>query len=227
MSLSVSQLTKSFPTAEGILPIIMECSFQLGQGQSLSVAGPSGSGKSTLLNIIGTLEPADSGTVLLDSQNVLELTVAELPEFRRRKIGFIFQDHHLLPQCTVLENVLIPFLAEGRISSEQQLKAVELLERTGLKDRLNHRPAEISGGERQRAAIARAFVYEPELLLADEPTGNLDRKTAAAVFDLLLELTAGKILLLVTHDPVLAARTTFQGHIENGIFTYRELLKTF
>ncbi|MCL2745459.1 MAG: ABC transporter ATP-binding protein [Planctomycetaceae bacterium] len=218
MSLSVSQLTKSFPTAEGVLPIITDCSFRLDKGQSLSVAGPSGSGKSTLLNIIGTLEPADSGTIMLDFENVLTLPAAKLPEFRRHKIGFVFQDHHLLPQCTVLENVLMPFLAEGRISDEQRQKAVYLLERTGLKERLNHRPAEISGGERQRAAIARAFVYEPELLLADEPTGNLDRKTAGEVFDLLLELTAGKMLLLVTHDPVLAAKTSKQGHIGNGVF---------
>ena len=219
--LTVSHITKEFPVRSGTLPILRDCSFELRTGQSLSVVGPSGSGKSTLLGILGTLEPATSGTVKLDDIDVLALSEAELPVFRRHRIGFVFQEHHLLPQCTALENVLMPLLAEGRISDEQKSRAVELLSRVGLSTRLEHRPAELSGGERQRVAIARSLIYGPSLLLADEPTGNLDRTSAASIGDLLLELANDSMLVLVTHDPHLAARTTLQYEIDNGVLAPR------
>jgi lipoprotein-releasing system ATP-binding protein len=153
---------------------------------------------------------------VLNSIDFSSLLERDLPRFRRQNIGFVFQDHHLLPQCSTLENVLIPFLAEGKISKEQRQWGIELLQRVGLADRLDHRPAELSGGERQRAAIARAFVYRPALILADEPTGNLDKANAERIAELLLELTAESMLILVTHDPVLAARTQRQGRLNDG-----------
>lgn len=216
LSLIVSHIEKSFPTQAGPLPVLRDCSFELEPSRSLSVVGPSGSGKSTLLGILGTLEPADRGSIRLDSIEVLELPASELPAFRRHRIGFIFQDHHLLPQIGALENVLMPFLAEGRITKEQEERAVFLLDRVGLSDRRNHRPAELSGGQRQRVAIARALVYQPSLLLADEPTGNLDRESAALVGDLLLELAQSAMLLLATHDLALASRTNRQLRLEEG-----------
>jgi len=214
--LIVSDITKDYPIRDGMLPVLRKCSFQLETAQSLSIVGPSGSGKSTLLGILGTLEPPTSGSIRLGDVDVTTLAERQLPEFRRRRIGFVFQEHHLLPQCGALENVLVPFLAEGRISKERRERGMMLLERVGLKDRSDHRPAELSGGERQRVAIARALVYEPTLLLADEPTGNLDRSTATSITELLLELSAASILVLVTHDPNLAAKTTRQGRIDDG-----------
>jgi lipoprotein-releasing system ATP-binding protein len=216
LSLIVSQISKKYPVRSGWLPILGDCSFELELGQSLSVVGPSGSGKSTLLSILGTLETASSGSVCLDNIQVLSLSEKELPKFRRYKIGFVFQEHHLLPQCTALENVLIPFLGEGRISKEQYNRACFLLQHVGLADRLEHRPAELSGGERQRIAIARSLVYSPSLILADEPTGNLDRNSATMVGDLLLELSKTTMLVIATHDPVLASRTSQQFQINSG-----------
>ncbi len=219
MPLIVRHITKEYAVRgeTQTLPVLRDCSFELQAGQSLSVVGPSGSGKSTLLAILGTLEPATSGAMTLDGMNIQALSARELPAFRRRQIGFVFQEHHLLPQCSALENVLMPFLAEGRISDEHKNRGVELLKRVGLEERLDHRPGELSGGERQRVAIARALVFSPSLLLADEPTGNLDRSTASAIGDLLLELSADSMLVLVTHDPGLAARTTRQSEIDAGI----------
>jgi lipoprotein-releasing system ATP-binding protein len=214
--LTVANITKDYPIRDGVLPVLRDCSFRLEAGQSLSIVGPSGSGKSTLLGILGTLEPPTSGSIRLNETEVMTLSERELPEFRRRQIGFVFQEHHLLPQCGVLENVLVPFLAEGRITKERQERGMMLLERVGLKDRRDHRPSELSGGERQRTAIARSLVYEPALLLADEPTGNLDRSTATLIAELLLELSAASMLVLVTHDPNLAAMTTHQSRIDDG-----------
>jgi lipoprotein-releasing system ATP-binding protein len=147
------------------------------------------------------------------------LSDRELPRFRRRNIGFVFQEHHLLPQCNALENVLIPFLAEGRITAEQRRWGTELLERVGLSSRLAHLPSELSGGERQRVAIARALVHRPALILADEPTGNLDRTSATLIGDLLLELVQTSMLILVTHDPGLATRTQRQATLNGGSLT--------
>jgi len=216
MSLTVSHIYKSYPVRDGTLEVLRDCSFELKSGESLSISGPSGSGKSSLLSILGTLESATSGSVLLNDINVSTLSERDLPLFRRRNIGFVFQEHHLLPQCSALENVLIPFLAEGRISAGQRQWGTELLERVGLSDRLDHRPSELSGGERQRIAIARALVNRPALILADEPTGNLDRTNAEHIGSLLLELAETSMLILVTHDSVLAARTQDRVTLHGG-----------
>jgi lipoprotein-releasing system ATP-binding protein len=168
--------------------------------------GPSGSGKSTLLYILGTLDTPSAGTVHLDGKNPFALRERELAPFRNRSLGFIFQDHHLLPQCSVLENVLLPTLVGLDDGPTMKTRALKLLERVGLSDRLEHRPAELSGGERQRVAVARALIHKPALVLADEPTGNLDRVSAQAVGTLLLEICKeeNSILVTVTHSPELA-----------------------
>ena len=174
----------------------------------MAILGPSGSGKSTLLHILGTLDRPTSGRVLLDGTDTARLTEPELADFRNRKIGFVFQDHHLLPQCSVLENVLLPAIATGTAGPEAIARARMLIDRVGLTARSDHRPAELSGGERQRTALARALVNRPGLLLADEPTGNLDRSTARVIADLLVELERGEetMLVVVTHSLELAAR---------------------
>ena len=220
--LNVSQITKDYPTRSGTISVLKDCTFSLQPGESLAVVGPSGSGKSTLLNILGTLEPPTSGSYELGGISPLGLAENDLAVFRRDRIGFIFQDHHLLPQCGALENVLIPFLADGTVSPPQKAYAEELLDRFGLADRLDHRPAELSGGERQRVAIARALVRRPSLVLADEPTGNLDRTTAATIAELfqrLLEHSQGNknMLILVTHDRELARRMNDVREIDQGI----------
>ncbi len=206
MSLVVSSLTKSFETRSGVLPILKGIDLQLESGEALAVTGPSGSGKSTLLYIIGTLDRPTSGKVMLNNVNPFELPEAELATFRNRQIGFVFQDHHLLPQCSVLENVLVPTLISKVDRVETEKYAKELLNRVGLGNRMEHRPAELSGGERQRAAIARALVLKPTLLLADEPTGNLDRTNAHSIANLLLELQQSQklSLIVVTHSMELA-----------------------
>lgn len=205
--LAITDLTKSYPTPAEPLVILDGVNLSLTGGDSLAVVGPSGSGKSTLLAVLGVLDAPTSGSVKLDGQDPFALLRDAQAQFRADQIGFVFQDHHLLPQCTVLENVLVPFLATGAAGDAEQSKARELLDRVGLSNRLTHRPAELSGGERQRVAIARALVRDPALLLADEPTGNLDLTTAADVARLLLELQAslGSILVTVTHSMELAA----------------------
>jgi lipoprotein-releasing system ATP-binding protein len=206
MSLSVKQLCKDFPTRSGPLPVLRGIDLELARGDSLAVMGPSGSGKSTLLHILGTLERPTGGTVRLDNQDPFALDEPTLADFRNQHVGFVFQDHHLLPQCSVLENVLVPTLVSKDGAAGAEKWASELLDRVGLTQRLNHRPAELSGGERQRVAVARALVRRPVLLLADEPTGNLDRRTAQSVGQLLLELHAQEktILVVVTHSAELA-----------------------
>ncbi len=207
MSLAVRDLSKDYPTRSGPLPILRGVNVSLARGESLAVMGPSGSGKSTLLHILGTLDRPTAGTVALDGTDPFALPEAELAAFRNRRIGFVFQDHHLLPQCSVLENVLIPTLVSlDTDPAATEGYARQLLQRVGLADRLEHRPAELSGGERQRVAVARALVLKPALLLADEPTGNLDRKTAQAVGELLLDLhrQENTVLVVVTHSPDLA-----------------------
>jgi len=216
VSLIVSRLCKSYPVRGGALEVLRDCFLELKSGESLSISGPSGSGKSSLLSILGTLEPATSGSVLLNEIDTSALSERRLPIFRRRNIGFVFQEHHLLPQCSALENVVIPFLAEGKISAEQRNWGTELLGRVGLADRLDHRPSELSGGERQRVAIARALVNRPALILADEPTGNLDRENAGHIGDLLLELAEEAMLILVTHDLTLAMRTQRKVTLQEG-----------
>jgi lipoprotein-releasing system ATP-binding protein len=215
MGLVVERLDKEFPTRSGPLAVLSGVSLSLAAGEALAVMGPSGSGKSTLLHLIGTLDRPTRGTVRLDGADPFALREPQLADFRNRSIGFVFQDHHLLPQCTVLENVLIPTLinADGK-SSETESWAKSLLERVGLSGRLDHRPAELSGGERQRVAVARALVRKPVLLLADEPTGNLDRRSAQAVGELLLDLHRQEqtMLVVVTHSAELAG--LFQKRME-------------
>jgi lipoprotein-releasing system ATP-binding protein len=205
--LAVSQVSKSYPTPRGPLEVLSGVSFSLSRGDAVAIMGPSGSGKSTLLYILGALDPPTSGTVTLDGRNPFELPEKELAAFRNKQVGFVFQDHCLLPQCSVLENVLVPTLvAESRNGASERARA--LLEQVGLKQRMEHRPAELSGGEQQRVAIARALVREPLLLLCDEPTGNLDQQSAETVASMLLDLHRSQktILVLVTHNPSLAAR---------------------
>lgn len=206
MSLHVSHLCKEYPTRSGPLPVLRDVCLDLHRGESLAIMGPSGSGKSTLLHLLGTLEKPTSGEIHLDGKDPFALPEWGLADFRNRHIGFIFQDHHLLPQCSVLENVLIPTLVGPGGRAEVEAWARQLLERVGLSGRLEHRPAELSGGERQRVAVARALIQHPILLLADEPTGNLDRRTAQAVGQLLLDLHRQEqtVLVVVTHSTELA-----------------------
>lgn len=206
--LEIDRLTKHFPTRGEPLVVLRDVSFQLSAGDNLAVIGPSGSGKSTLLHIVGTLDSPTTGTVRLDECDPFALPADQLATFRNEKIGFVFQEHHLLPQLSVLENVLIPAIAQGPASAESMDRARDLLERVGLSDRIEHRPAELSGGERERVAVARALICRPQLVLADEPTGNLDRANTARICDLLLELQAqeGAMLIVVTHSLNVAGR---------------------
>jgi lipoprotein-releasing system ATP-binding protein len=204
--LTVSDLRKEYPTPAAPLVVLKGVNLQLSPGQSLAIVGPSGSGKSTLLNILGTLDTPSGGSVRVGDVDPFALSANDLAAFRSRSIGFIFQDHHLLPQCTALENVLLPRLALGKTTEDDRRRAVELLGQVGLANRVTHLPAELSGGERQRVAIARALVNRPAVLLCDEPTGNLDSRTADTVADLLLSLTRETILIGVTHSEQLASR---------------------
>jgi lipoprotein-releasing system ATP-binding protein len=203
--LEVRNLTKEYPAADGLLRVLTEVDITVDSGEAASIIGPSGSGKSTLLYIMGALEPPTSGAVRLDNENPFTLDEKGLSAFRNEKVGFVFQDHHLLPQCTVLENVLVPTLVTQTDASAEDW-ALELLEQVGLSPRLNHRPYALSGGEKQRVALARALIMKPRLLLCDEPTGNLDGNSTKAVMDLLLKLhkTQKNILVLVTHNMEIA-----------------------
>lgn len=214
VDLRVKDLSKTFPSATGELTILQGVNLEMRRGHAVSITGPSGSGKSTLLYIIGTLDTPTSGTLEILGQNPFARSAKEMAQFRNKSIGFVFQDHHLLPQCTVLENVLIPALAGAGVTPATESRAKQLLERVGLKERLTHRPAQLSGGERQRVGICRGLINEPVLLLADEPTGNLDQKTAESIGTLLLEIAAEQntLLLCVTHSQDLAKR--FPDHRE-------------
>ncbi len=219
MTLAVSNLRKDYPTRSGPLPVLAGVDLTLDRGESLAVTGPSGSGKSTLLHILGTLDRPSAGTVAVDGSDPFAMPEPELAAFRNRRVGFVFQDHHLLPQCNVLENVLIPTLVNRESNpSEAETYARELLKRVGLGERLTHRPAELSGGERQRVAVARALVQKPTLLLADEPTGNLDRTNAHAIGELLLGLHREDrtVLVVVTHSPELAKLFPRQAEMADG-----------
>ncbi len=205
--LKVDHVSKEYPAPNGPLQIVSDVSLSLARGDAVSIMGPSGSGKSTLLYLMGALEPPTSGTISLDGQNLFELREKELAGFRNKEIGFIFQDHCLLPQCSVLENVLTPTLVSATDDGSED-RARVLLNAVGLADRLDHRPAQLSGGEKQRVALARALIMKPQLLLCDEPTGNLDHKSAEVVASLLLDLHQQQqnILVVVTHSAELAAR---------------------
>lgn len=216
--LVVEKVTKEFSTQEASLPILREVSLSLSSGQNLAILGPSGCGKSTLLHLIGGLDRPTSGKVLLEGEELSSMNDTKLARFRNERIGFIFQDHHLLPQLSVLENTLIPALAFGTPSKEQEARAKALIERVGLSHRLSHRPGELSGGERQRVGVARALLLRPKLLLADEPTGNLDRTNGEAVGTLLLQMQQEEntMLVVVTHSPQLAERMQRRMQILDG-----------
>ena len=205
--LKVENVSKEYSTPAGSLRIVSNVSLSLAPGSALSIMGPSGSGKSTLLYMLGALEPPSSGTISLKGQNPFLLNAKQLAAFRNQQIGFVFQDHCLLPQCSVIENVLTPTMISTMNGDEPSRRATELLQQVGLADRLDHRPAQLSGGEKQRVALARALIMRPQLLLCDEPTGNLDQKSAEVVADLLLDThrQSQTILIVVTHSNELAA----------------------
>ena len=215
--LEVSGVSKEYVTPRGPLPILSGVSLSLERGDAAAIMGPSGAGKSTLLYILGALEQPSAGTVTLDGRNPYQMTEKEAAAFRNQSIGFLFQDHCLLPQCSVLENVLVPTLV-GAGGDAHPERARRLLAQVGLGDRLDHRPAELSGGEKQRAALARALIRKPLLLLCDEPTGNLDQASADVVASLLLDLHRQQetILVVVTHSAELAARFPLRYELRNA-----------
>jgi lipoprotein-releasing system ATP-binding protein len=219
--LIAKDITKSYPTPRGELPILSGISLTLTRGDAIAIMGPSGSGKSTLLYILGALEPPTGGVITLDSQNPFDLGERAQAAFRNKHIGFVFQDHSLLPQLSVLENVLTPTLAAAKADGDpagDERRAREILDQVGLTDRLDHRPGELSGGEKHRAAVARALIRDPSVLLCDEPTGNLDRTSADAVAQLLLDLHARHktILVVVTHNAALAERFPVRYEMDGG-----------
>lgn len=217
--LIADDLTKQFATRGEPLVVLRGISLRLAAGENLAIVGPSGSGKSTLLSLLGAIDSPTSGQLTLDGQNPAQLEEPALAAFRNQKIGFVFQDHHLLPQCSALENVLLPTIPLGPASQETIARAEELLKRVGLGDRLDHRPAELSGGERQRVALARALINRPLLLLADEPTGNLDRTTAERIAQLMLDLQQQEpmMLVVVTHSRRLADQMERQVELDEGV----------
>ncbi len=209
------------PGEAGSVCVLKDITLKVEKGQSLVIVGPSGSGKSTLLNIIGALDRPSAGKVLFDGRNFAELNDIELARIRNKEIGFVFQLHHLLPQCTVLENVLVPTLVDKShtLRKEAQKRAIELLERVGLEDLLLHRPGELSVGQRQRTAVVRALINRPKLLLADEPTGSLDEQTSQNIAELLVELNKSEhvTLIVVTHSLRLAECIGQVMELSNGV----------
>lgn len=215
--LEVIRVSKSYSSPRGSLQILDNISFQLSPGESLSIMGPSGCGKSTLLNILGALDAPTDGHVRLDGTDPHQLNPEQQAEFRNKRVGFVFQDHCLLPQLTVLENVLTPVLV-GSALPDAAGRARLLLEKVGLSERLDHRPGELSGGERQRVSIARALIRNPMLLLCDEPTGNLDHRTGEGVCELLtaLQKEQQSILVVVTHSAETARHFGDVVRLEDG-----------
>jgi len=215
--LTVSHVNKEYPAPHGPLTVLSDVTFSLTPGEAAAITGPSGSGKSSLLYMLGALEPPTSGEITLGGRNPFTLPASALADFRNAEIGFVFQDHCLLPQCTVLENVLVPTLVAKQGDGASEL-ARTLLDQVGLSGRLDHRPAELSGGEKQRVAIARALIRRPKLVLCDEPTGNLDQKSAVKVASLLLDLHRRQqnILIVVTHSERLAAEFPVRFEIDEG-----------
>jgi lipoprotein-releasing system ATP-binding protein len=214
--LEVENVSKEYSTPAGPLRIVSEVTFSLPPASAVSIMGPSGSGKSTLLYLLGALEPPSCGTIKLNGQDPFSLNAKQLAAFRNQQIGFVFQDHCLLPQCSVIENVLTPTLVSPP-NGDAPSRAAELLKHVGLGARLDHRPAQLSGGEKQRVALARALIMKPKLLLCDEPTGNLDQKSAEVVADLLLDVhrESETILIVVTHSAELGARFPHRFELKN------------
>lgn len=216
--LVVEHVAKEYPTPTQPLVILRDVSLSLSPGENLAIVGPSGSGKSTLLHLLGTLDRPTSGTITLRGQDPFALGEAELAKFRSHNIGFVFQEHHLLPQLTILENVLVPALADGTPDAATVTRAKELVARVGLAERIEHRPGELSGGERARVGVARALLRKPSLLLADEPTGALDRTTAGSIGKLLLEMQQQEqtMLVVVTHSLDLAGMMQRKYELDAG-----------
>jgi lipoprotein-releasing system ATP-binding protein len=219
--LNASQLQKDYSqgNAGAVLQVIKNIDLKISEGEKLAIIGVSGSGKSTLLNLLGGLDDPTQGTVTLCGRRWSELNPTDRAAWRNQHIGFVYQFHHLLNEFSALENVSLPNLISGKTPAEAQQEAIQLLTKVGLSDRLHHRPAELSGGERQRVAIARALACKPSLVLMDEPTGNLDPKTAEAVLDLLIALNKdlGISLVVVTHDPLIAQRMDRTVRLEEGV----------
>jgi lipoprotein-releasing system ATP-binding protein len=217
-------LSKTFIKDGNRIEVLRELNFEIAKGQSLAILGVSGSGKSTLIHILGTLDHPTSGSVLFDNVNVFEWNEDKLSQFRNRKIGFVFQFHNLLPEFTSLENTMMPALIQGLSQREARERAMALLNEVGLSDRLTHKPGELSGGEQQRVAVARALVMEPEIILADEPTGNLDTETGRKVEDLLMRIHQNNniTLVVVTHNKSLADRMSQSIGLKDGKIEHRE-----
>ncbi len=218
MSLILTDVKKSFGEDDRIVEVLSSASFRMEGGQSLAITGPSGSGKSTLLHIIGTLDSPSEGKVEINGNDPFALPEPQLARFRNQAVGFVFQDHHLLPQYSVLENVLLPTLAFRDNDGGKESRAIELIDRVGLTNRMAHLPGQLSGGERQRVAVARALINGPSLLLCDEPTGNLDGATAASVASLFFELhqEAQNMIIVVTHNLDLARQFDRRLELQEG-----------
>jgi lipoprotein-releasing system ATP-binding protein len=220
--LECRQLTKRYTQGELDVEVLKGVNLSINKGERVAIMGASGSGKSTLLHLLGGLEKPSNGQVVLDNVDINRISSSKLAKMRNRALGFIYQSHHLLGEFTVLENVAMPQLIAGKTVKEARQNAEELIKRVGLGHRLEHKPGELSGGERQRAAVARALINKPDLVMADEPTGNLDSKTAHQVYELMLELNQemNVSFLVVTHDHELASRIGKVLHMEDGVIVY-------
>lgn len=222
--IDIKNITKSF----GSLQVLKGIDLHINKGEIVSIVGPSGAGKTTLLQIIGTLDMPDSGSIVIDGIDVSNLSKAKLSDFRNRHLGFVFQFHQLLPEFTALENIMIPAFIAGTSQSEAKERAMELLKFMGLEDRASHKPNELSGGEKQRVAVARALVNKPAVILADEPSGSLDSKNKAELHQLFFDLRDkfGQTFVIVTHDESLAATTDRTIHMKDGLISEERTLTT-
>ena len=221
--IQLEEVTKTYDAGENAVQALRGVDVAIQEGEFVAIIGPSGSGKSTLMHILGCLDSPSTGKYWLDGQDVAEHTSRELARIRNQKIGFVFQTFNLLPRATVLKNVELPLLYAGLSRGDRKDRAQAALERVGLANRAKHRPNELSGGQRQRVAIARALVNNPSLILADEPTGNLDQKTGAEIIDIFEALAGQETIVLVTHDPTIAARTGRRIKIVDGLIVSGEL----